>query len=235
MSDLTRVHTVEPLAPLSDDDITYRTTMPHWTMTEALFILSGHNPPGYESTRHMQDHFWNTYDQAVRAIEMGEICREIKRVGKRVFIDSPANWFAWADSLGPKHIEVDERVRRAIQKEPGPPDLTVKLRSKGGMAPKFDAGLQQFIDRLFDEFEERGKCLVPSLLKTWLEEKASKNDGYDEDGYNPDPAIPACGDVELYDNLVWWKERQGQQKSASLRTIERYITRAKNRTPGQPS
>ena len=115
MSDLPRVFTVEPLVPIGDDDIAYRTTMPHWTMTEALFILSGHKPPGYESARHMQDHFWNTYDQAVRAIEMGEICREIKRVGKRVFIDSPANWFAWADSLGPKHIEVDERVRRALQ------------------------------------------------------------------------------------------------------------------------
>ena len=89
--------------------------MPHWTMTEALFFLSGHKPPGYESDRHMQDHFWDTYDQAMRAIEMGEICRKIERAGKRVFIDSPANWLAWANNLGPEYIEIDERVRRALQ------------------------------------------------------------------------------------------------------------------------
>ncbi len=115
MSDLPRVHTGEPLVTIGDDDIAYRTRMPHWTMTEALFYLSGHKSPGYESTRHMQDHFWNTYAQAVRAIEMGEICRKIERAGNRVFIDSPANWFAWANGLGPEFIEIDARVRRALQ------------------------------------------------------------------------------------------------------------------------
>ncbi len=66
MSDLPRVYTVEPLDTIGDDDIAYRTTMPHWAMTEALFFLSDHKPPGYESARHMQDHFWNIYDRAVR-------------------------------------------------------------------------------------------------------------------------------------------------------------------------
>ncbi len=124
MSDLPRVHTGEPLVRLSDDEITYRADRGKWTLTEALFYLTGHKPLGYESADHLQDHFRPAYHQAVDAIEMGNICRKIKRAGETVFIDSPANWFAWADSLGPKYIKVDKRMRRAIQKEPVPPDLT---------------------------------------------------------------------------------------------------------------
>ncbi len=112
MSDVPQVHTAEPLVPISDDDVAYRAGLPSWTLTEALFLLSGHKPPGYESTRHMQDHFWDAYHVVVRAIEKGDICQKIERAGERVFIDSPARWFAWADNLGPKYIKVDERVGR---------------------------------------------------------------------------------------------------------------------------
>ena len=101
MSDVPQVHTAEPLVPISDDDVAYRAKLPHWTLTEALFLLSGHRSPGYESTRHIQDHFWSAYDQAVRAIELGELCRKIERAGMHCFIDRPARWLAWADSIGP--------------------------------------------------------------------------------------------------------------------------------------
>ena len=141
MPDDPKVHTGQPLVPISDDDIAYRAKVPHWTMTEAVFLLSGYKPPGYESTRHMQDHFWGAYHVTVQAIEMGNICRKIERAGERVFIDSPARWFAWADNLGPKYIKVDERVRRAFRAAP----------NKGGRRPAMSSrssDVYQFFDEI---------------------------------------------------------------------------------------
>ena len=176
MSDLPQVYDVEPLVPIGDDEIVYRTKMPHWTMTEALFFLSGHKPPGYESARHMQDHFWNTYDQAVRAIEMGEICRKIERAGKRVFIDSPANWLAWADSLGPKHIEIDERVRRALSKSdnthsgmagrPTPKHLYMQEMRRRADAGQLRNSLAQEARDLRDWLEQEHPNLNPGTTGT---------------------------------------------------------------------
>ncbi len=117
MPDLPRVHTGEPLVRLSDDEITYRADRGKWTLTEALFYLTGHKPLGYESADHLQDHFRPAYHQAVDAIQMGKICRKIEQAGERVFIDSPANWFAWANGLGPEFIEIDARVKRALSQE----------------------------------------------------------------------------------------------------------------------
>ena len=119
MSDVPQVHTGEPLVPISDDDVAYRAKLPHWTLTQALFLLSGYKPPGYESTRHMQDHFWSAYSQAVLSIEVGDLCRKIERAGEPCFIDRPVRWLAWADSIGPEHIKVDERVRRALSQKAG--------------------------------------------------------------------------------------------------------------------
>jgi hypothetical protein len=50
----------------------------------------------------------------VRAIEVGDLGQEKTRAGERAFIDRPANWLAWADSLEPEDLSVDERVRRLL-------------------------------------------------------------------------------------------------------------------------
>lgn len=109
-----------------------------------------------------------------------------------------------------------------------PSNLTDKSRSDGGSKAKYNVGLQKFIDQLFAEFDGRGTRLTLSLLETWLEENAPKDDGYD-----PDPEIPDFDDVELYDGNVWWKDHQGHRKNATLRTLERYISRARNRASGK--
>lgn len=129
MSDVPQGHTGEPLVPISDDDVAYRAKRPHWTLTEALFLLSGYRPPGYESTRHMQDHFWFAYHEATASIEIGDLCRKIERAGEPCFIERPVRWLAWADSIGPEHIRVDERMRRALSQKAEPNPAPV---SKGG-------------------------------------------------------------------------------------------------------
>ncbi len=105
-------------------------------------------------------------------------------------------------------------------------NLNRDSQTKGGLAPKYHAGLQQFIDQLFAKFERADTRLTSSSLHTWLAENAPKDAGHET-------GIPSCDDVELYDNKVWWRNRQGHQKSATLRTIERYISRAKDPADGK--
>ena len=217
MPDLPRVHTGEPLVRLSDDEIAYRADRGKWTLTEALFHLTGHKPPGYESVRHLQDHFWPAYHQAVDDIQMGNICRKIEQAGESEFIDSPATWFAWADGLGPKFIKVDKRMRRALSQ------LNAKSQSKGGSKPKYNVALQQFIDQLAAEFNGTGKPLTLSALETWLSTDAPQGESYES-------GIPDCDDIEIYDDKVWWIDSKGLRKSLTLRSIERYVERAKKRT-----
>lgn len=119
-------HTAQPLVPLSDDEMVDRAELPSWTMTEALFWLGGYRSPGYESDRHMQDHFWDAYTQAVIEIEEGVLCRKKVRAGETIFYDTPGNWLAWADRIGPEYIEVDDRMRRALSQMADSPDGTVE-------------------------------------------------------------------------------------------------------------
>ena len=119
MSDVPQVHTGEPLVPISDDEIADRAVLPSWTLTEALFWLGGYRSPGYESTRHMQDHFWSAYTQARLAIRQGVLCQKTVEAGVTIFFDSPAHWLAWADKIGPEYIKVDERMRRALSQKAG--------------------------------------------------------------------------------------------------------------------
>ncbi len=118
----------------------------------------------------------------------------------------------------------------ASSKRSAEPNLTGDSRRKGGSAPKYNAGLQQFIDQLFVEFEGEGVRLTLFGLKTWLERNAQPNKGYD-----PEPPIPDCGDIEFYDKHVWWKNKQSHQKSTALRTLERYIQRAGESTSTEPA
>ncbi len=150
-------YTVVPLVPLSDDEIADRAELPSWTMTEALFWLGGYRSPGYESDRHMQDHFWDAYTPARLAIRQGDLCQKTVEAGETIFFDRPARWLVWADSIGPEHIKVDERVRRALSQKADRRSTTKSLdagsRTKGGRAPAYDSGLKQFINQLFIKFE----------------------------------------------------------------------------------
>ena len=226
MSDLPRVFTVEPLNQISDKALVHCATLPHWTLTEALFFLSGyeppgyelsgHEPPGYESIRHMQDHFWSAYGRAVRAIQLGDLCRKIEQAGKTIYVDRPTRWLAWADSIGPKRIKVDERVRRALSQ------LNAESRSRGGSRPRYHAGLQHFIDQLAVEFKDNKKLLTPPTLKAWLVKNAILDEGYE-----PTPAILDCDDIEFNGSELLWKDHKGSQKSIRIRSVDRYISRAK--------
>jgi hypothetical protein len=214
----------EPGVLLSDEELAARVKLPHWTMTEAFFWLQGQRSPGIEYSEGLRAWYPGAYNHAVRAIETGDLGQKKTRAGESVFIDRPTEWFAWADSLGPDCIMVDERVRRELSRTP---DLTDDARKKGGSKRKYDKGLQQFIDWLFDEFKDNGTHLTIDALEKWLVQNASKDEGFDP------PDIRDCEDIELYDGRIWWKDKDGQRKNTSLRSVEPYMRRAKGRASDQ--
>ena len=109
------------------------------------------------------------------------------------------------------------------------PSLNRDSQTKGGKATKYDSGLQQFIDQLSIEFKKKSVPLIYPDLKTWFEVNAPF-----ENGYQPEPHIPDCDDIEFYDGKVWWKDRSGRQKSVVIRSLERYIQRARESAPTEP-
>ena len=149
----------------------------------------------------------------MRAIQLGDLCRKIEQAGKTIYVDRPTRWLAWADSIGPKRIKVDERVRRAINAE---------SRRRGGSKPKYNAGLQEFIDRLAVKFKDEKKLLTPPTLKDWLVKNAILDAGYE-----PTPAILDFDDIEFNESVLLWKDHEGTQKSIKIKSVDRYISRAK--------
>lgn len=100
--------------------------------------------------------------------------------------------------------------------------LDTEDRIKGGKAPKYHFGLQQFVNQLFTEFKREDQRFTLSSVKRWLEANAPY-----EDGYDPEPAIPDCGDIEYYDDRIWWKDRDARLKSVHERSLEPYFRRAR--------
>ncbi len=123
-------------------------------------------------------------------------------------------------SLEKKNLELRSRVSSLSDGTP----LTKAHRIKGGKAPKDYRGVQEFINRLFDELAGDRPSLTLGQLESWLTENAPR-----EEGYDPDPTIPDFDDVEYYDKKLWWKNDEGRPLSLTKRALEQYITRAKSR------
>jgi hypothetical protein len=162
-----------PLVPLSEDDLDAYLRLDTWTLTQALFILSGNRPPGIESSSESTSHFPNAYHLAVNSILSGNLCREIAVAGERHFIESPIRWFSWAES---KSLHVAEAVRakmkraESVDEKADAPDL----HSSGfpGRPPK----AKHLIEREFQRRADAGEVCstLPeeaSALLVWLKGK----------------------------------------------------------------
>ena len=199
------------------------------------FLYAGRLP---SQVLHYEGHMYNIPkhvwggDQWTGALRSGKIefRSDWGSVSGRVIIDENALEVVFDTDRAVRADPRPVRSTAASSKRSVDPNLTGDSRRKGGSASKYNAGLQQFIDRLFAEFEGKGVRLTLFGLKTWLEKNARPGEGYD-----PEPPIPDCEDIEVYDKLVWWKNRQGHPRSATLRTFERYIQRARESTSTEPA
>ncbi len=97
-----------PLVPLKTKALNAYLRLDTWTLTEALFILNGKKPPGFESSSELMSHFMDAYHLAVNSIMSGNLCRKITVAGEWRFIESPTRWLSWAEM---KNLHVAEAVR----------------------------------------------------------------------------------------------------------------------------
>ncbi len=130
----------------------------------------------------------------------------------------------WAYTGRPGHVEID---RGALDKALRPPEdkgagLSREDQKKGGSRPKYDQGLQYFINQRSTEFAESGKSFSLATLKDWLLENARDGESYES-------GIPDCDELEFVENRLYWKDRQARLHSRSAPSLERYIQRAKQR------
>ena len=121
-----------------------------------------------------------------------------------------------------KFLEKDLLKAKSTKPNLQPKHLGTEDRIKGGEAPKYNFGLQQFINQLAVEFKDAEKLLTPPTLKAWLVKNANPGEGYD-----PTPEIFDCDDIEFNGSELLWKDHTGSQKSIVIRSIDRYISRAK--------
>ena len=158
-----------------------------------------------------------------------------KSIWDRADVDWQGNEFAIPAHTPGRRIHIfsevvvhREDLEEWINNTAAAPNLTDASRTKGGSARKYNDGLQQFIDQLQVEFEEKNTRLTLSSLEAWLEGTAPQDERYD-----PEPPIPDCGEIEFCDNRVYWKDQKGHPQSVALKTLERYILRAKSRASNQ--
>ena len=60
---------IYPLEPIKEDELAYWFRMDRWTMGEAMYLMSGHRPVGYDDEdTALQDHFMTEYGILVNSI-----------------------------------------------------------------------------------------------------------------------------------------------------------------------
>ncbi len=102
----------------------------------------------------------------------------------------------------------------------GDAELDQYARRKGGSQPKWDTGLQEFVIHVRDKLKKQGMDLTLGTLKIWLSENAPHDDLYV-------PGILDCDDVYYEEDKVSWTDRTGRKHDRALKSLERYIRRAK--------
>ena len=125
-------------------------------------------------------------------------------------------------SLDKTRLEAESRVSSLLDGAPLKHLLDTEDQRKGGSRRKYDQGLQSFINRLAAEFKDAEKLLTPPTLKAWLVKNAEPGEGYD-----PTPEILDCDDIEFNGSELLWKDHTGSQKSIKIKSVDRYISRAK--------
>ena len=148
-----------------------------------------------------------------------------RKIDLKEEINNPKATKSKKTGLKDQYIELIENDSKVLEKEllkakRQPKHLGTEDRIKGGKAPKYDFGLQQFVNQLFTNFKSEGQHLTPSSFKRWLEANALRGDGYESH-------ILDCDDIEFYDGKIWWKDRTGKLRGLVERSLEPYIQRAR--------
>ncbi|MCQ8180514.1 hypothetical protein NP603_05310 [Methylomonas sp. SURF-1] len=99
----------QPLDLLSDEATQNYYKQAAWSWIDAIYILQGYRPVFQLDTEQVRAHFPSLVTFFTQSIQLGKIGKEIIQAGEKTFIDSPANWRVFWDSVNQaKPIEQPE-------------------------------------------------------------------------------------------------------------------------------
>ena len=99
--------------------------------------------------------------------------------------------------------------------------LTDDERVNGGMRFKWDKALQNVVNNICELIRENGHRPTLGTFEKWLVDNASPHDPYES-------GVLDCDDIYIEDSRISWTDSAGDAShSKSLRSLERYIYRAR--------
>ncbi len=188
LENLPIVRTPQALVPMKEGILDFKLKKDSWTLTEALFTLHGCQPPGIETIDELGSHYPEACVLALNSIKSGTLCRETRITGERLYIESPARWFAWAlekdlpiaDTVRAKMVRgksVDEKTDAPAHGTPGLGTQSSQKRRRGGRKPgPYYSKLKKFMELLYERNMEKFENGTPAELRD-LVELRFKNDG----------------------------------------------------------
>jgi hypothetical protein len=104
---------------------------------------------------------------------------------------------------------------------------------RGAKRSKYNAALQDAINRIEQDLKGQGKRMTTGNLRDWLAGKKAVScslPGWWE-GWSFEPPNANCDDLYIDGPKLVWKDRHGQEQDITLRSLDPYFRRARNRTP----
>ncbi len=181
LENLPIVRTPQALVPMKEGILDFKLKKDSWTLTEALFTLHGCQPPGIEAIDELGSHFPEACVLALNSIKSGTLCRETRITGERLYIESPARWFAWAlekdlpiaDTVRAKMVRgksVDEKTDVPAQGASGLGTQSSQKRRTGGRQPgPYYSKLKKFMELLYERDLEKFENGTPAELRSSVE------------------------------------------------------------------
>ncbi len=181
LENLPIVRTPQALVPMKEGILDFKLKKDSWTLTEALFTLHGCQPPGIEAIDELGSHFPEACVLALNSIKSGTLCRETRITGERLYIESPARWFAWAlekdlpiaDTVRAKMVRgksVEEKKDVPVQGASGSGTQSSQKRRRGGAKPgPYYSKLKKFMEFLHENVLEKFENGTPAELRSLVE------------------------------------------------------------------
>lgn len=143
--------------------------------------------------------------------------------------------------LWPPGWKIESRLPSALLSYPRRWRLEPRLPSKedalrGAKRSKYNAALQDAINRIEQDLKGQGKRMTTGNLRGWLADKnaVSNRPLVPWERWSFEPPIPNCDELFIDGPKLVWKDRDGREQDITLRSLEPYFRHARNTTPRPP-
>lgn len=204
------VHKAQPLEEISEESLAWYMKQDSWAYYEAIFLIHGYKPPGsLEGFDEVRTHFPEMYVTLARSIPIGSIGKEVIQAGQKDFIDTPANWIAWAKRKGCNTDHLDSFINKQEINKP-------KTNNMPGNMPRIAIG-QLAVKEAWEIERETGRRATAKEVLEKLQAWAENGQKYSEVLHRRSDGIRGMS--------VFWITVKSDPKEYSLSACEKTLER----------